>query len=146
MLNRKKQTAASELARAQGYNRVGDAQARTDAEGAINYAKRAKSLNDLQAAYKNLKAVMATTKPNTAEWNQMNIVLAQTRTRIDEIKKKMGEFKSTAQGVGDIAGQMKRTLAAVFSVSAITGYINKMIEVRAQFELQQTALRAILHG
>ena len=143
-LNRKKQTAASELARTQGYNRVGDAQARTDAEGAINYAKRAKSLNDLQAAYKNLKAVMATTKPNTAEWNQMNTVLAQTRTRIDEIKKKMGEFKSTAQGVGDIAGQMKRTLAAVFSVSAITGYINKMIEVRAQFELQQTALRAIL--
>ena len=74
----------------------------------------------------------------------MNTVLAQTRTRIDEIKKKMGEFKSTAQGVGDIAGQMKRTLAAVFSVSAITGYINKMIEVRAQFELQQVALRAIL--
>ena len=143
-LNRKKQTAASELARTQGYNRVGDAQARTDATGAINYAKRAKSLNELQAAYKNLKAVMATTKPNTAEWNQMNTVLAQTRTRIDEIKKKMGEFKSTAQGVGDIAGQMKRTLAAVFSVSAITGYINKMIEVRAQFELQQTALRAIL--
>lgn len=143
-LNRKKQTAASELARTQGYNRVGDAQARTDAAGAINYAKRAKSLNDLQAAYKNLKAVMATTKPNTAEWNQMNTVLAQTRTRIDEIKKKMGEFKSTAQGVGDIAGQMKRTLAAVFSVSAITGYINKMIEVRAQFELQQVALRAIL--
>lgn len=143
-LNRKKQTAASELARTQGYNRVGDAQARTDAAGAINYAKRAKSLNDLQAAYKNLKAVMATTKPNTAEWNQMNTVLAQTRTRIDEIKKKMGEFKSTAQGVGDIAGRMKRTLAAVFSVSAITGYINKMIEVRAQFELQQTALRAIL--
>lgn len=143
-LNRKKQTAASELARTQGYNRVGDAQARTDAAGAINYAKRAKSLNELQAAYKNLKAVMATTKPNTAEWNQMNTVLAQTRTRIDEIKKKMGEFKSTAQGVGDIAGQMKRTLAAVFSVSAITGYINKMIEVRAQFELQQTALRAIL--
>lgn len=143
-LNRKKQTAASDLARSQGYNRVGDAQARTDAMGAINYAKRAKSLNELQAAYKNLKAVMATTKPNTAEWNQMNTVLAQTRTRIDEIKKKMGEFKSTAQGVGDIAGQMKRTLAAVFSVSAITGYINKMIEVRAQFELQQVALRAIL--
>lgn len=143
-LNQKKQTAASDLANLRGENKVNQAKNITTTQGAINYAQQARSLNELQAAYKNLKAVMATTKPNTAEWNQMNTVLAQTRTRIDEIKKKMGEFKSTAQGVGDIAGQMKRTLAAVFSVSAITGYINKMIEVRAQFELQQTALRAIL--
>lgn len=143
-LNQKKQTAASDLANLRGENKVNQAKNITTVQGAVNYAQQARSLNELQAAYKNLKAVMATTKPNTAEWNQMNTVLAQTRTRIDEIKKKMGEFKSTAQGVGDIAGQMKRTLAAVFSVSAITGYINKMIEVRAQFELQQTALRAIL--
>ena len=143
-LNKKQQSAATFLARAQGQMRVGFTTNVSSPQGAINYAKNAKSLNDLQAAYKNLKAVMATTKPNTTEWNQMNAVLTQTRTRIDEIKKNMGEFKSTAQGVGDIAGQMKRTLAAVFSVSAITGYINKMIEVRAQFELQQTALRAIL--
>lgn len=143
-LNQKKQTAASDLANLRGENKVNQAKNITTVQGAVNYAQQARSLNELQAAYKNLKAVMATTKPNTAEWNQMNTVLAQTRTRIDEIKKKMGEFKSTAQGVGDIAGQMKRTLAAVFSVSAITGYINKMIEVRAQFELQQVALRAIL--
>ena len=143
-LNQKKQTAASDLANLRGENRVNQAKNITTVQGAVNYAQQARSLNELQAAYKNLKAVMATTKPNTAEWNQMNTVLTQTRTRIDEIKKKMGEFKSTAQGVGDIAGQMKRTLAAVFSVSAITGYINKMIEVRAQFELQQVALRAIL--
>lgn len=143
-LNRKKQTAASELARTQGYNRVGDAQARTDAAGAINYAKQAKSLNELQAAYKNLKAVMATVDPKSSAWQQMNAVLGQTRTRIDEIKKKMGEFENQASQVGDVAGQLKRTLAAAFSISAITGYINKLIETRAQFELQQTALRAIL--
>ena len=143
-LNRKKQTAASELARTQGYNRVGDTQVRTDSAGAMDYAKQAKSLNELQAAYKNLKAVMATTNPNTKEWRQMNLVLEQTRNRIDKIKEKMGEFKSTAGGVGDIAGQLQRRLAAVFSVAAIKGYIDKLIEVRAQFELQQTALRAIL--
>lgn len=143
-LNRKKQTAASELARTQGYNRVGDAQARTDAMGAINYAKQAKSLNELQAAYKNLKVVMATVKPDSDAWRQMNAVLGQTRTRIDEIKKKMGEFKNHASQVGNIAGQLTRALAATFSVSAITNYIEKMVQVRAQFELQQTALRAIL--
>lgn len=143
-LNKKKQTAASKLAREQGKLRAELTTNISDPVGAINYAKQAKSLNELQAAYKNLKAVMATTKPDTKEWAQMNAQLEKTRNRIDEIRKKMGEFKNTAKGVGDIAGQLARTLAATFSVSAITGYINKMIQVRAQFELQQTALRAIL--
>jgi DNA repair exonuclease SbcCD ATPase subunit len=145
-LNRKQQTNASELAKAQGKLRNEMAKKIADPAGAINYAKNAKSLNELQAAYKNLKAVMATTKPDTKEWNQMNATLEKTRTRIDEIKKKMGEFKGQAKGVGDISGQLARTLAATFSVSAITGYINKMIQVRAQFELQSTALRAILQN
>lgn len=143
-LNQKNQTAASNLAKAQGQMRAGLATNVSSPTGAINYAKQAQSLNQLQAAYKNLKAVMATVDPKAAAWQQMNTVLGQTRTRIDEIKKSMGEFKSHASQVGDVAGQLKRTLAATFSISAITGYINKLIETRAQFELQQTALRAIL--
>lgn len=141
-LNRKKQTAASILAQNLGMERTN----RATPSGAIAYAQQAKSLKDLQDAYKNLKAVMATVDPKTTQWHQLNSVLGQTRAKIDEIKKKMGEFKSTAQGVGDIAGQLKRSMAAVFSVSAISGYINKMIQVRAEFELQQTALRAILQN
>lgn len=143
-LNQKNQTAASNLAKAQGQMRAGLATNVSSPTGAINYAKQAQSLNQLQAAYKNLKAVMATVDPKSSAWQQMNAVLGQTRTRIDEIKKKMGEFKNQASQVGDVAGQLKRTLAAAFSISAITGYINKLIETRAQFELQQTALRAIL--
>ena len=143
-LNQKKQTASSDLANLRGEQRVSQAKSITTPKGAMDYAKNAKSLNDLQAAYKNLKAVMNTVDPNSARWKQMNGVLNDTRKRIDEIKKSMGEFKSHASQVGDVAGQMKRAFAAAFSVSAITGYINKMIEVRAQFELQQTALRAIL--
>lgn len=143
-LNQKKQTASSDLANLRGEQRVSQAKSITTPKGAINYAKNAKSLNELQAAYKNLKAVMDTIDPNSARWKQMNGVLNDTRKRIDEIKKSMGEFKNHASGVGDIAGQLSRRLAGVFSVAAITGYINKMIEVRAQFELQQTALRALL--
>lgn len=145
-LDKKQQTAASNLAKAQGQMRSRIVANTVNPTGAIAYAKEAKSLNELQAAYKNLKAVMATTKPDTEEWRQMNTQLEKTRGKIDDIRKKMGEFSQTAKGAGDIAGQLTRTLAAVFSVSAIRGYINKMIEVRAQFELQQTALRAILQN
>lgn len=143
-LDKKRQTAASNLAKFRGQLNSATAFNTSTTTGAINYAKQAQSLNQLQAAYKNLKAVMATTNPDSSAWIQMNAVLGQTRTRIDEIKKSMGEFKSQASQVGDVAGQLKHTLAATFSISSITGYMNKLIETRAQFELQQVALRAIL--
>lgn len=113
-------------------------------QNAIDYAKNARSLREMQAAYKNLKAVMSTVDPKSKEWEQMNRTLGQTKNRIDEVREKMGELKNNHAGLNATAQQLKRSLVAVFSVSAIKGYIEKMIQVRAQFELQQTALRAII--
>lgn len=45
-----------------------------------------------------------------------------------------------------VISKLRDVAFAYFSVSAITGYIKKMVEVRAQFEMQQVALRAILQN
>lgn len=45
-----------------------------------------------------------------------------------------------------VMSKLRDAAFAIFSVRAITGYIKKMVEVRAQFELQQVALRAILQN
>ena len=42
--------------------------------------------------------------------------------------------------------QLTRQLALIFSVSQIEGYISKLIRVRGEFELQQTALASILQN
>lgn len=42
--------------------------------------------------------------------------------------------------------QLTRQLALLFSVSQIEGYINKLIQVRGEFELQNTALASILQN
>lgn len=42
--------------------------------------------------------------------------------------------------------QLTRQLALLFSVSQIEGYISKLIQVRGEFELQQTALASILQN
>lgn len=42
--------------------------------------------------------------------------------------------------------QLARKLALIFSVSQIQGYVNKLIEVRGEFELQNTALASILQN
>lgn len=145
-LNKKQQSAATFLARAQGQMRVGFATNVSSPQGAINYAKNAKSLNDLQAAYKNLKAVMATVDPESKQWQKMNAVLGQTRTRIEDIKKSMGELNRHASLCRRLMMQLKNAMMLAFSVSAIKGYIDKMIEARKQMELQQVALRAILQN
>lgn len=102
------------------------------------------SLNDLTKAYKNLRTAMDNTTPNTPQWVQMNNVYKQVGERINQIRRDMGELQGSQRKLMDTSGQLGRMLAGIFSVSAIQGYINKLVEVRAQFELQQTALRAIL--
>ena len=113
-------------------------------QDAINAANNARTLKDLQNAYKQLKEVMANTKPNDPQWNAMNATLRKTKEQIDKIRKAMGELRVQSERINGIAGQLRNQIATVFSVSAITGYLKKMVEVRAQFELQQVALRAII--
>lgn len=115
-------------------------------QGAMDYAKNARNLRDLQAAYQNLKKVMATVDPKSAQWQQMNAVLGQTRTRIENIKKSMGELNQHASRGRGLMMQLKNAMMLAFSVSAIKGYVDKMIEARKQMELQQVALRAILQN
>lgn len=112
--------------------------------GAISYAQNATTLNALTDAYRNLQAVMAKTNPGSSQWAQMNTQLGQTKAQIDAIKGKMGELRNQTQTTGNMMGQLKGQIAAAFSIGAVTGFIKKMVETRAQFELQRVALGAIL--
>lgn len=112
--------------------------------GAISYAQNATTLNALTDAYRNLQAVMAKTNPESSQWAQMNTQLGQTKSQIDAIKGKMGELRNQTQTTGNMMGQLKGQIAAAFSIGAVTGFIKKMVETRAQFELQRVALSAIL--
>ncbi|MBD5381939.1 Hint domain-containing homing endonuclease [Clavibacter sp.] len=113
-------------------------------QDAINAAKNATSLKQLKDAYKQLKEVMDSTNPKSQDWTNMNTQLKQTKTHIDEIKKKMGELQSQSAKTSNVLGQLQGRIAAAFSVGAISGFIKKMVEVRAQFELQRVALGAII--
>lgn len=112
-------------------------------QDAINAAKNATTLKQLEEAYKQLKTVMANMAQG-AGWNKMNKLLGQTKKQIDGIKKKMGEFHNETQRTSNMMGQLQSRIAAAFSVSAIVGFAKKVTEVRAQFELQRVALGAII--
>lgn len=111
---------------------------------AINAAKNATTLKQLEKAYKDLKEAMSGVDSSKPIWTQMNTQLGQTKKQIDDIKKKMGEFNNEVQKTSNIMGQLQSRIAAAFSVGAIMGFAKKVTEVRAQFELQRVALGAII--
>lgn len=113
-------------------------------QDAINAAKNATTLKQLEKAYKDLKEAMSGVDSSKPIWTQMNTQLSQTKKQIDDIKKKMGEFHNEVQKTSNIMGQLQSRIAAAFSVGAIMGFAKKVTEVRAQFELQRVALGAII--
>lgn len=115
-------------------------------QDAINAAKNARTLKELQDAYKNLKTVMSTIDPNSTAWRQMNQLLGQTKDKIDKIRASMGELNNQSLRTSGIMSQLQNRMAMVFSVAAIKGYMQELIKVRAQFELQNVALRAIIQN
>ena len=81
-------------------------------------------------------------------------------TQLNRISQEIARLNKLNQGQVDSYGrvirsqhnlmntsqQLARQLALVFSVSAIEGYVTKLIRVRGEFELQQTALASILQN
>lgn len=115
-------------------------------QGAISYAKNARSLKELEDAYKNLRNVMNNMDPKSSEWRSLNTVYGETKKKIDDIRASMGELHNQSRRTFDIMGQLRNQMSLLFSVAAIKSYINQLVKVRAQFELQQTALRAIIQN
>lgn len=108
---------------------------------ANTYAQRAQAIKNLEAAMKRLnvedKNYEANLKRLSAEYKRLSA--AQK-----EFQKNMGAVAKSSHNLMDISGQLARRIALIFSVSSISGFVNKMIQVRGEFELQQTALASIL--
>lgn len=64
----------------------------------------------------------------------------------DEAGKSMQKLKRHQSSVLNTTDQLTRKFALLFSVAAIQGYVEKLVEVRGEFELQQRALQAILQN
>ena len=81
-------------------------------------------------------------------------------TQLNRINQEIARLNKLNQGQVDSYGrvirsqrnlvntsqQLTRQLALLFSVSQIEGYISKLVQVRGEFELQQTALGSILQN
>lgn len=121
---------------------------RSTPQGALDYSKNTKSLQQNVQAIEYLKKARLSLNTTDANYkntlNQINVAIAKHNQALTEAGVKSQQLATRHRNLMDTAGQLSRQLALVFSVSQIEGYIRKIVEVRGQFELQQVALRAIL--
>lgn len=134
--------AAADLAKQQELAR------RTTPQGALDYSKNTKSLKENVQAIEYLKKARLSLNTTDANYrntlNQINQAIAKHNQALQQAGVQSQNLATRHRNLMDTAGQLQRKLALVFSVSQIQGYVDKIIKVRAEFELQQVALRAII--
>lgn len=136
--------AASDLAKQQELAQ------RTTPQGALDYSKNAKSLQQNVQAIEYLKkarlSLNTTDKNYQATLQQINQAIARHNQALTEAGVKSQQLVTRHRNLMDTAGQLQRQLSLLFSVSQIEGYIKKLANVRGEFELQQRSLEAILQN
>lgn len=121
-----------------------------EANRVIANASSAKNVNQRLAAIQELKNArdkLDSTDANyTKTLNKLNEEIRKHQAEIDKARGKTDDLDKKQRGLMDTAGQLQRKLALLFSVSAIQGYINKLVEVRGEFEMQQRSLQTLLQN
>lgn len=140
-----KKRADEEKKKIQGYKQQNLTQ-NTSLTGAAEFAKTANTINRLQTSLKYLQDALSKTKPNTPEWNNANKVYQETKKRLDDIKKSMESVKTHTNSVIPNLKNLAMQFGLVFSVQQLNQWVKHMVEVRAQFELQNIALRSIIQN
>ena len=123
---------------------------RSTPQGALDYSKNAKSLQQNVQAIEYLKKARLSLNTTDANYKsmleQINQAIAKHNQALTEAGVKSQQLATRHRNLMDTAGQLSRQLALLFSVSQIEGYISQLAKVRGEFELQQRSLQAILQN
>lgn len=112
---------------------------RTTFSGAMDYSKTTKSINDQIQAIKYLEEARN-------KLDKTTLGAKEYKRQVKEINNEITRQKKEVDELNDVAGKLKGMLGTMFSIGAIRGYVNQIIQVRGEFELQQRALQALLQN
>ena len=119
-------------------------------KGAMNFAASATTYNQRAQAMKYLEAAIKNLDKTSKDYQQTLLRLSSRykglKDEQDAVQRSMGTLQQSQHNLMDISGQLMRRLALVFSVSQVTQYVQKLAQVRGEFELQNAALAAIMQN
>ena len=119
---------------------------RTTFSGAMGYSKTTKSINEQIQAIKYLKEArdkLSKTELGEAEYKkQIKEINEEIKTQEKSLKSLRGEQDELTAA----SSRLQSALSAVFSIHAIRGYVNQVMSIRGEFELQQRSLQSLLRS
>ena len=128
----------------------------SSADNAIRYTNRLysekglRNINNMNLAMQKMQQAQQRLNLNTEQgakkYKQLDKEIKRVKDDLDRVTGASEKLNKSHKGLLDTSGQLTRAMATVFSVSAIKGYINKLIEVRGEFELQQRSLQVLLQN
>lgn len=119
---------------------------RTTFSGAMGYSATTKSINDQIQAIKYLEEARNKLDKTALGAKEYKRQVKEINNEITRQKKEVDELTNKQRQLNDVSGKLKGMLGTMFSISAIRGYVNQIIQVRGEFELQQRALQALLQN
>jgi hypothetical protein len=146
---KEKQRIAEEYAKkqrekAKKYGTISNA----SAERLIGVADKAQNVNQHKLAIEKLtqarNSLNITDKDYLKTVKKLNDAIRWHHIEVEIAEDKSKGLMQTHRGLMDIGGQLMRRLALVFSVSQLTQYFRKLVEVRGEFEKQEVALQTLL--
>lgn len=135
--NRSSNNAEKEAAKAmEMYNRA-------LVKSEVTITQRARKIEALANAQ---RALNATGRDYSTQLSKIASETQRLQRANENVEKSTRKLRSEQSKIMDISGQLARKFALLFSVSAMTGYVNKLVQVRGEFELQNRALQSILQN
>lgn len=111
-------------------------------------AMESNTIAQITAKMQALVATRARENVNTAEGRRnvsaINTEYQRLNRTLQDLGVRQRNFNDGIFNMGRIANEVKGQIQSVYSIYALERFIQKMIDIRGQFELQQTSLRAIL--
>ena len=118
--------------------------------GLIYESKGASSINQILTAIRNLKNAKkdldTTDKRYTQNLRDLNREISRQEERLRSLGYQTDDLRGRTSKMFNIMGQLGRAVSLVFSVSQISQYIGKMVNVRKEMELQQRSLQVLLQN
>lgn len=122
----------------------------TTYQGALDFSNEAKTINRRTKAIQYLTEARNKLSQSDSQYEQkvyaLNRAIKQHSDEIQRLTRRNDELRKSHSNLLDTSSQLQRKLALLFSVSAIQGYMDKLVSVRKEFELQQKSLQVLLQS
>lgn len=109
----------------------------------VTISQRARKIEALANAQ---RALTQTGRDYSSQLTRIASETQRLQRANDDAAKSYGKIKTSQNSILNTTDQLQRKLALLFSVAAVQGYVEKLVAVRGEFELQQRALQAIIQN